>query len=283
MLYKRDLMLGGNKPCTPVDNNATGPNDGGLGWWNQSIYINVQSGTLSLGQASRNFPFFEGGCAATTKHSPTDSECAGICSGETTLQPANNLAYPRGVHNLTFDNPDGSQGIINLREGVLWHLARVTQTRTDNAFVCRVRLVGNDGGEGGSCEPCNAFSFGHNMKAIGIDPDLPLGTNLIPLPDQGQVGYAVGELVVVIGFSPSVFSPCDFLPGDQVLIVTRPIGGHGENFRNLYWKQLRCPGSAPVDKFFGEVEDAFQKRSQCDGPALGVDCRCVGGYLQCVE
>jgi hypothetical protein len=283
MLYKRDLMLGGNNPCTDVANNATGPNDGGLGWWNFSLFIDVANGIVQQRTATRNLPFFEGGCAATTKHAPTDDGCAGICLGVPTVQPANNLAYPRGIHYLTFDKPTGGQGTINLREGVDFHLARVTQTRSDNGFICRVQLVGNDGGMGGSCSPCQSFSYGHNMRAIGVDPSFDLGVDLSGKQDNGQVSYSVGELVVVIGFSPSVFQPCDFLPGDQVLIVTRTTGGHGENFRNLYWQQFRCPGFSTVDRFFDGVEDAFRQRSACDGPALGVDCACVSGYLQCVE
>jgi hypothetical protein len=272
--------LGGNPPCFGDPDNATGPNDGGVGWWNQSLFIDVENGSVSTGTATRRSPFFGSECGPSNKFGPSAGECIAGCSGETTVQPANNLDYPLGVVHLTVDTPAG-QKVVDLRQGVIWHLARVAQVRVENGKICRVRLVGNDGGQG-DCGDCKPFSYGHNLRAIGIDPDIELGTDLRTLEDQGQVPYSVGELVVVVGFTDSP-PACGILPGDWRLIVTRTTGGHGENFTNQFWSDLRCGKAGPVEKFFGEVEDLFRDRSACDGPKLAVKCTCSSGQMRCFE
>jgi hypothetical protein len=284
MVYDRDVSLGGLPPCGGSQ-LARGPNDGGQGWSNRALFINLQTGNVFDGTANRRQPYFSGGCGASYHPGPDHPDCIGGCTGETTVQPANNLDYPQGIHFITY-NAGGQQANIDLRGGVLWHMARVAQVDAATRHICRVILVGNDGAEG-ACA-CRPFSYGHNMPALGIDPDIPLGSNLTQLcgAEQCQVPYSVGELVTVVGVTNPFSTFCAQMTGDWRLIVTKPQGGHGEVFTNRFWSELRCPSSGPVEKFFKEVERAFRNRSACDGPPLAVKCNAgeeCSGQLRCIE
>ncbi len=96
-----------------------------------------------------------------------------------------------------------------------------------------------------------------------------------------QVPYQVGELVVVIGFTNPFSDPCGVRPGDWLLLVSRTNAGGG-NYLTEYWKQVRCPGAAPVDKFFTDVEDAYAIRADCNGGPLVVSCDCTGSSMACI-
>jgi hypothetical protein len=285
MFYLRDLVLGGNPPCGEANEETVfGPNDGGLGWWEFSVQADVQNGVLSdADTAHRDAPFFGSGCAATPKKGPDFPACRS-CSGETTVAPANNLDYPNGIHWLTFNAP-GGQSTLDLRGGVLWHMARVAQVDGDG-HICRIVLLGNDGAAG-ACA-CTPFSYGTNMPALGVSADIPLGSNLTELcgAEQCQVAFGVGEQVVVVGWTNFFGVPCGVLGGDWKLIVTKPHGGHGEDFTSLFWSDLRCGEAKAVEEFFAKVEQAFKLRSECSGPPIGVTCAAGNdctGQLTCTE
>ena len=268
--YFREVIMGGYFSCRDDFQNAFGPCDHGVGWSTQSLFVDVVKGTVRQGTATILAPHFNRGCATTKKFGPKAPGCVG-CIGDPTLQPANSLDYPGGESYLTAVNSQGNLYSLDLRGGVLWHLARVTQVDNVSGFVCRVLLVGNDGGQG-ECV-CRPFSYHHNMPAIGVSANIPIGVDLRDFADSGQVPYQVGELVVVIGWSNPITDTCKILPGDWFLIVTRTSGGHDENFRNEFWAQLRCPETAPVEKFFKSVEVAFRDRAPCDGPPSSVKCK----------
>ncbi len=274
----RSRVLGGNPPCGFGNDpdEVFGPNTHGPGWWVSSLFIDVENGVIAdIDPATQIAPFFGGGCPPDRGAGPDDPACVG-CTGNPTEAPANNLDYPFGIHWLT------ANGVaVDLRGGVLWHMARVMQVDNTSGYVCRIQLLGNDGAAGGSCPVCQAFSYGTNMPALGIDPAIPLGTNLTEAcgPEQCQSPYLVGELVTVVGWTNQFISPCGVLPGDWRLIVTKPHGA-GQDFTTAYWQQLRCPGFEPVTKYFAGVVQAFANRDGCSGGAISVSCGC-NGQLRC--
>jgi hypothetical protein len=283
--YVRVTALGGNPPCDlngDNSDNVFGPNDGGAGWWDKSIYINVQNNSISVETASRDAPFFGGGCGTARHHSCDDPVCTGGCVGDPVAPPAHNLDYPLGF-TVSFDKANEvNPGVIDLRGGVLWHMARVTQVDNITGQICFVQLQGNDGAQGGTCAGCQAFSYGHTLRANGYHGLKELGTDLRQL-EQGR--FNVGELVTVIGWTDVHDAPCLAAPGGWRLIVTDPHGA-GQDFTSLYWYDLRCPPIPPgrnaVSQYFEGVEFAYRNRALCQGGPVGVDCGCHGGQWRCL-
>ena len=278
--YFRDVILGGYQNCRADVDNAFGPCDHGEGWSPTSIFVDVEKGTVRQASSTIFEPHFNQGCGPTTKVGPKHPACVG-CTGVTTEQPANTLDYPSAPF-LTYDAQNAGETAFDLRGGVLWHLARVAQVDNVTGYVCRVILVGDDGGQG-DCGDCKSFSYGTNMPAIGVSENIPIGSDLRDFPDSGQTSYRVGELVVVIGWTNPLSETCQVLPGDWFLIVTRTEGGHDEEFRNLYWSQFRCGKAGPVETFFRKVENVFKRRSDCSGGPLTVKCECKSGRLTCTK
>ena len=283
MEYIRVLSLGGNPPCgfSDDDRNIFGPNDGGAGWWDQSIYINIQTGSASVEPASRDAPFFGGSCNSAYQVSCENPDCASGCSGEEIVQPAHSLDYPSGF-TVSFDQANEiNPGVIDLRGGVLWHMARVVQTDVNTGHICFVQLLGNDGAMGGGCSECQSFSYGTMLRANGYTGLTELG---IDLTGREEDPFNVGQLVTVIGWTDVHDGPCLVTGSDWRLIVTDPHGA-GQDFTSLYWFDLRCPrgdGTGPVDSFFEGVEFAYANRSLCQAGALSVKCSCDSGQMRCV-
>jgi hypothetical protein len=292
--FIRNLVLGGqpgsSEKCQEITNNIFGGNDGGVGWWPLSLYVNVEIGSFRLDTGSRLQPHFDFECPIPPKFGPDHPNCAISCTGDAVESPANFLDYGSAFFNTTYviDGNLDEPFALDLRGSVLWHMARVVQVRSNTGFICFVKLLGNDGAAGGGCSPCQAFSYGHTLRAIGVDPAIPLGTNLALLPGQGRVPYTVGELVTVIGFTDPFGTPCGVLGGDWRLIVTRPHGA-GQDFTHISWKELRCPGFEKVDAFFEKIELALANRVSClnglptHAAPLPTECSCINGQLRCVQ
>ena len=280
MEWVRVISLGGNRTCGFGDapEEIFGPNDGGVGWWDQSIYLNLNTGQASLDTASRDAPFFGGDCGGPTQVPCDSPDCVGGCDGVPVTPPSHRIAVPFGNY-LSFDKPGGGdEGFIDLRGGVLWHMAQVTQVDVNSKEICFVELRGNDTAQGGSCGGCNSFSYGHTIRAKGYRGLQGLGEDL---REVEEATFEVGEMVTVIGWTDTAAQACAAEFGDWRLLVTDPHGA-GQDFTSLFWGQLRCPGAAPVDKYFKDVEAAFRNRAGCDGGPIGVQCGCVGGAFQCI-
>ena len=121
--------------------------------------------------------------------------------------------------------------------------------------ICQVQLVGNDGGQGGSC-PTPSFSYKMCNNANGIDPNIPLGSDLSGYPDQGTIGgWVVGELVVVIGWTNACSGLCDGsfdFTGDWRWLVTK-VQTPTDDFTSLYWQQFRCEQGIAFEGFLNQL------------------------------
>lgn len=290
----RDNILGGEPGpdsfCQNDPGNGEplwGGNDGGPGFWDKSLFVNVGNGYWHLDAATRERPHFDTTCTPTSHIGPGDPLCAIFCDGVPVVQPAHNLDF--GV--LSYDvnaSFKGVTGAFDLRFSVIWHMAVVTQINNDTKEICFIQLAGNDGADGGTCGStgCEAFSYGTMMRAIGIDPGIPLGTDLRELENQGVVPYGLGERVTVIGFTDQHQVVCAPGISGGRLIVTRP-NGAGQDFTHISWRELRCPGFQAVDTFFRRVEEDLAHRVLCiEGqPVLSspviLNCGCSGGQWRC--
>lgn len=280
--WLRTWSLGGRRPCgffTPNHDNVGGPNDAGPGWWANSIFINVEEGTLEVRAGSRKSPFFGFGCDVATHISANDSRCSGTgCTG-TVSQPANNLDVP-GDYAVSFKHPKtGLETVADARDGVVWHMARVISVNS-SGHICYIKLLGNDGAQGGTCTPCQAFSYGISMRAIGFKglPSLD-----VEIAGRERSSFSIGELVTVIGYTDPHFGTCLVPNSDWRLIVTDPHGA-GQDFTSLFWSQLRCPagdGQGPVHFYFADVEAIYQYRLDCQGGPIVMECNCDSGQMRC--
>ena len=276
MEWIRVIALGGNPPCGLGDapEEVFGPNDGDVGWWNNSIYVNVNTGAASVESASRDAPFFGGNCGGPLQTPCGSQDCIGGCDGEPVVPPSHSLDYPSGF-SVSY-SAGGGESVLDLRGGVLWHMARVTQVDISSKEICFVQLIGNDTAQGGACSGCQSFSYGTMLRARGYR-GIELGQDLREVEESA---FTVGEIVTVVGWTDFVGEACGVSAGDWRLLVTDPHGA-GQDFTSQYWQQLRCPGFEPVDKYFKTVEEAFRNRAECEGGPLGVTCACSGGQLRC--
>lgn len=289
--YWRQLSLGGapgpGEYCLEALDNIFGGNDGGIGWWPFSLFINIVTNTLNIAPGTRLGPHFNFACPQPTTYGPDHPACASGCDGNPISQPANFLDYGKAFYGVTYKINNDIR-TWDLRESVLWHLARVEQVDSGTGHICFIKLVGNDGGRGGPCLPCQSFSHGHTLRAVGIRSNIELGADLAKESGGGIDSFTVGELVCVIGFTDFFNVICGIVSGDWRLIVVRPHGA-GQDFTAESWKELRCPGFPAVDRFFDDVEIVLAHRIAClesgPGPPAPIPtvCECLGDQLRCIN
>ncbi len=274
--------------CQSDIQNFWGDNEMGVGWWPQSIFVNVAAGTFSIKSGTRRFPHYGAACASTPVFGPDYSGCIG-CIGEDTESPSGNLDGGIFPNRINYTGTSGGEFARDGRMGVIWHLARVMQISNTTGYVCRIRIVGNDGGNGGGCAAtgCQSWAYGTNIMATGIASNIPFGTNIFELPDLGRVPFTVGELVVIVGFTDTHFQFCAISGGDWRAIVQRPDGA-GQDFTHISWWELRCPLFPAPESFFDGLIEAMKTQVGCTqggggGSSLArqIECDCNSGQFSC--
>jgi hypothetical protein len=259
----RDFVLGGHGLCEPPEGKSERGmlDSNGRGIWQTAIYVNPLAGSWELGAPTFRTPFFNetagGPPCPQSADFPSDPGC----------QDCSFIPYQEqlgsGYANSGYDCIASGETVANTRTGVAWHFARVVGVDAGNSnAICHVQLVGNDGGEG-NCGDLPPYCYGHVFNATGIDPAIPIGADLSGFPTLGGQfgtpgeigGWAVGQLVVVIGLASSncAAGSCDRL-GSAKLLVSTPTAG-GENFRLLYWSQYRCANGVASRNFIEIVEE----------------------------
>jgi hypothetical protein len=258
-----DIALGGHGECD--DDGGRGPLDSqGRGIWQSAIYVNALAGSWEIRAPTFRTPMFD------TPQAPGWASCPQSQQGQTddpNCQDCSFTLYQKqtgsGYANSGYDCIASNQSVVNTRLGVAWHFARVVGVEPPSNRICNVQLVGNDGGEG-TCGDLPAYSYGHVFFATGIDPAIPIGADLSDFPilgggqfgTPGEIGgWAVGQLVVVIGIASSncPAGSCVRL-GSHKLLVSTPTAG-GEDFRLQYWSQYRCANGVAFRNFIEAVEE----------------------------
>lgn len=262
--YYRDLALGGWGGCFYYENDGYlrgGLNSTTPGWWQNSIYVNPNAATWRIGPASFKAPFYnDPECPLSPLDQPTDPGCIG-CVGDS------GVCEEWGIcSNVPYCLKAGPGQTTDIRGLAVWNLAKVSRVDSVTGRICEVQLLGNDGGQGGPCAE-KSFSYQFCWNASGIDPDIPLGSDLSEYPDQGIIGgWVVGELVAVIGYTNACTSLCDGSAdppyGDFRWLVTKT-QTPTDDFTALFWSQLRCPEGIGFETFLDRLIQIGKTQQDC--------------------
>jgi hypothetical protein len=283
----RDHTLGGHGLCDEFQDRGM-LDSNGRGIAQDAIYVNPMAATWHVAQASFRQPFFDDGpagsdCPQDTTDLADDPLCQN-CSFVTYMDQTG-FGWANGGYNCLHSSQGGggAGSVADTRDGLSFHLARVVGVEAPSNRICHVQMVGNDGGDGASGSPCGndplgVYSYGHVFFATGIDPSIPIGTDLLSsgLPNlndaqfgtPGEIGgWQLHELVVVVGFAfttgPCAIGNCNKSFGERLLVSKLNAGG--EDFRLLYWSQVRCASGIGFRNFIEDMEEQSQIVDQCAG------------------
>jgi hypothetical protein len=249
--YYRDLVLGGYRFCSEDDTETGGLRDDTPGWWGNSLYVDPMAATWRIGAPSHQDPFFNNvPCGPSPNDPPNSSACLG-CTGDDSGCKGSAVCSE-----VPYCIKAGPGVAYDVRGLASFHLARVVEVDANSGRICRVQLVGNDGGQGGPCAE-TTFSYNYCWFGSGIDPSIPLGSDLSTYPDQGVIGgWVVGQLVVVIGYTNACTTLCDGSSdppyGDFRWLVTA-VRTPTDDFTNLFWSQFRCPNGIAFETYLNKL------------------------------
>lgn len=257
--YFRDLGLGGYGPCIE-DQSRGGLSSQTPGWWENSIYVNPFTGGWRIDAPSYKQPFWDTPeCGPSPNDPPTAPGCLG-CIGDSTVCQGSGVCS-----DVPYCIKAGEGIMYDVRGLAAFQLARVTRVDAVTGEICQVQLVGNDGGAGGPCSE-TPFSYKTCNFASGIDPSIPLGSDLSQYPNQGIVGgWVVGELVAVIGYSNPCTTRCDGTydyTGDSRWLVTKT-KTPTDDFTNLFWQQFRCPNGIAFETYLNKLIATAKIQKDC--------------------
>lgn len=256
--YFRDTGLGGYSSCVE-DLSRGGLNRLTPGWWTNSIYVNPFTGGWRIDVPSYMTPFYDTpDCGPSPNDPPYASGCLG-CTGDSSGCQGNICT------DVPYCIKAGEGVMYDVRGLAAFHLARVVRVDANDGTICQVQLVGNDGGQGGSCTE-KSFSYKTCGFASGIDPSIPLGSDLSNYPNQGIIGgWVVGELVAVIGYSNPCTTRCDGsldYTGDFRWLVTKT-KTPTDDFTGLFWQQFRCPNGIAFENYLNKLIATAKIQKDC--------------------
>lgn len=263
--YGRDLVLGGFGNCDSSDPVRGSLRSNSWGFWGKSLYVDPIAGKWRIGEPTWREPFYnnsgcitEANCPESPNDPPWDPGCIG-CTGDSSVCKGS----------ICTEHPyclKAGEGIwTDIRGLAAWSLARIVRVDAVTGKICQVQLIGNDTAQGGPCAT-KSFSYESCNFASGIDPSIPLGSDLSEYPDQGIIGgWAIGEVVVVIGYTNPCSGRCDGsvdYTGDFRWLVTKTTTGT-DDFLSFFWKQLRCPEGIGFENYLNQIIEIGKIQKDC--------------------